>query len=458
MSIKTFEQVHAMGSESGVEFIDLKVLDLTGRLHHITFPFDRFTLTSMKEGIGFDGSSYGFLKVESSDMVIIPDLDTAYIDPFRTRPTISMFTHIQHADDSRKPFAQDGRSIVRAAEQALRDNDVAHTSYWIPEYEFNIFEEAEYESGVTAAGYQIQSQERFFQNAYHACNPHDKHDDFRDEACALMKKFDIPVRYHHHEVGEKAQQEIEGWIADLPSMTDQAVLTKYILFNLAEQHGLKLTFMPKPIYEEAGNGWHLHQFLVNEDGKNIFDDSEGYASLSQTALYYIGGILKHSAALCAFTNPSTNSYKRLVPGYEAPTVVTFGRSNRGAAIRIPSYVLDPQERRVEYRPPDFTCNPYFAASAVLMAGLDGIINKIDPMSQGYAPEDAPSAVAREEAKFLPRSLADALDALEEDNNFLTRDGVFPDALIRRWLEIKRAEISAIIKRPHPYEFSMYFDL
>jgi len=458
MSIRTFEQVHAMASENNVEFIDLKVLDLTGRLHHISFPFDRFTLSSMKEGIGFDGSSYGFLKVESSDMVIIPDLDTAYIDPFRAKPTLSMFTHIQHADDSRKPFAQDGRSIVRAAEQALRDNDVAHTSYWIPEYEFNIFEEADYESGVTSAGYHIESQERFFQNAYHACNPHDKYDWFRDEACALMKKFDIPVRYHHHEVGEKAQQEIEGWIADLPSMADQATLTKYILFNLAEQHGLKLTFMPKPIYEEAGNGWHLHQFLVNEEGKNIFDDSEGYASLSQTALYYIGGILKHSSALCAFTNPSTNSYKRLVPGYEAPTVVTFGRSNRGAAIRIPSYVLDPQERRVEYRPPDFTCNPYFAASAVLMAGLDGIINKIDPMSQGYAPEDAPSAVAREEAKFLPRSLADALDALEEDNNFLTRNGVFPEALIRRWLEIKRAEISAIIKRPHPYEFSMYFDL
>jgi len=218
-----------------------------------------------------------------------------------------------------------------------------------------------------------------------------------------------------------------------------------------------VTFMPKPLYENAGNGFHLHQFLTR-DGRNIFHDDSGYANLSQMAMYYVGGILAHADALCAFTNPSTNSYKRLVPGFEAPTVRTFGRSNRGAAIRIPSYVSDPQLRRVEYRPPDFTGNPYLCASAILMAGLDGMVNKIDPVERGWQPADAPSQDSRKDVEFLPRSLDDALDALEADHQFLMRDGVFPEALIRRWLEMKRKEISRINQRPHPYEFTMYFDL
>ena len=456
MSLERFAQVRQEAGDRGIEFVDLKMLDLAGRLHHLSFPFERFTPEVCEGGIGFDGSSYGFLKVENSDMVLVPDLATARVDPFRKRPTLTMFAQAHLTDPSRTAFSQDSRVIARKAQQALSGSGVADNSLWAPEYEFYLFEEADYQSESTDSAFVVQSNERFFQDAYHACNPHDQYDDFRDEAARLMREFGIPVRYHHHEVGAHGQQEIEGWFADLLTTGDHAVLTKYILFNLAEQSDLKVTFMPKPLYDNAGNGLHLHQFLT-KNGQNVFHDENGYAQLSQTALHYIGGILTHTDALCAFTNPSTNSYKRLVPGFEAPTARTFGRSNRGAAIRVPSYVTDPQYRRIEYRPPDFTCNPYLCAAAILMAGLDGIVNEIDPIASGFRPEDAPSPDAERQVTYLPRSLDDALDALEQDHQFLTRDTVFPEALIHRWLEIKHAEISSIARRPHPYEYTMYFD-
>lgn len=455
MSDLLFAQVKQEAQAKAVEFIDLKALDLAGRLHHISFPLDRFTENVCTDGIGFDGSSYGFLKVENSDMVLVPDLKTAAMDPFRNRPTMTMFAEARLTDAQRSPFPQDGRVIARKAEQALIDSGVADLSQWGPEYEFHIFDEAEFLTEDNDSAFGVRSGEQFYGNAYHACNPHDKYVDFRDEVCAVMADFGIPVRYHHHEVGAQGQQEIEGWFADLLTTGDHAVLTKYILFNLAERHGLKVTFMPKPLFGNAGSGWHLHQFLT-KGGKNIFDNKDGYASLSDTALHYVGGILTHADALCALTNPSTNSFKRLVPGFEAPTVRTFGRSNRGAAIRIPSYVTDPELRRIEYRPPDLTANPYICCAAILMAGLDGIINKIDPIKAGYAPEDVPNEAERT-ADFLPRSLDDSLDALEKDHQFLMRGDVFPEALVGRWLEIKREEISAINKRPHPFEFTMYFD-
>jgi len=456
MSREKFAQVRQEAATREVEFIDLKVLDLPGRLHHLSFPFERFTPEVCQEGVGFDGSSYGFLEVEDSDMVLVPDLDTACLDPFRRRPTLTMFAQVCRTDPQRTPFRLDSRCIARRAEAALRSTGVASDSFWAAEYEFHLFEEARYLSDATESAFIVKSPEHFYQNAYHACNPHDKYDDFRDEASALMRDFGIIVRYHHHEVGVQGQQEIEGWFTDLPTLGDQAVLAKYIMFNLAEQHGLKVTFMPKPLYENAGSGLHLHQFLTQGD-RNLFDDPAGYGGLSRLALHYIGGVLKHSPALCAFTNPSTNSYKRLVPGFEAPTVRTFGRSNRGAAIRIPSYVTDPQYRRLEYRPPDFTCNPYLCASAILMAGLDGILNEIEPVREGFPPEDAPSPDTAQQTAFLPRSLDDALDALASDHKFLLREDVFPESLIHRWLEIKHREIQAINTRPHPYEFSMYFD-
>ncbi|HOX25354.1 MAG TPA: type I glutamate--ammonia ligase [Candidatus Krumholzibacteria bacterium] len=452
-----FAQVRQEAAAKGIEFVDLKSVDLGGRLHHLSLPFDRFTQDICSEGIGFDGSSYGFLKVENSDMVLLPDLATAVPDPFRERPTLHMFASAHLTDPQRTPFAQDGRHIARKAERALAQAGVADCSQWGPEYEFYIFEEADYASNKADSFFSVESNERFHQNAYHACNPFDLYDDFRDEVCRLMKAFGIPVRYHHHEVGKHGQQEIEGWFADILTTGDNAVLTKYILHNAARRAGLRVTFMPKPLYENAGNGFHLHQFLT-KNGRNVFDDPKGYASLSQTALYYIGGILAHTDALCAITNPSTNSYKRLVPGFEAPTVRTFGRSNRGAAIRIPSYVSDPDLRRVEYRPPDFTCNPYLCTAAILMAGLDGIVHQIDPVAHGWQPADAPSQESRKDVEFLPRSLDDALDALAGDHQFLLYGDVFPEALIRRWLEVKRDEIGKINQRPHPYEFTMYFDL
>jgi glutamine synthetase len=452
-----FAQVRQEAAANEIEFVDLKSLDLNGRLHHLSLPFDRFTADVCSEGIGFDGSSYGFLKVENSDMVLIPDLATGVIDPFRQRPTLHMFASAHLTDDERTPFSQDARHIARKAEAALKAVGVADTSHWGPEYEFYIFEEADFGSDIAESFFAVQSNERFAGNAYHACNPFDLHDDFRDDVCALMKQFGIPVRYHHHEVGAHGQHEIEGWFGDLLTTGDHAVLTKYILHNLARQHGLRVTFMPKPLYENAGNGFHLHQFLT-KGGENVFHDESGYASLSRTAMHYIGGILEHADALCAFTNPSTNSYKRLVPGFEAPTVRTFGRSNRGAAIRIPAYVSDPQLRRIEFRPPDFTGNPYLCAAAILMAGLDGIENEIDPVARGWQPADAPSQDSRKDAEFLPRSLDDALDALEADHQFLLRHDVFPEGLVRRWLELKRDEIGRIAKRPHPYEFTLYFDL
>ena len=451
-----FQSVRQIAQAKGVEFIDLKMVDLPGRLHHLSFPIDRLTRDLCRDGIGFDGSSYGFLKVENSDMVLVPDLTTAQLDPFRGRPTLSVFAQAHLTDADRTPFEQDSRGIACRAEQALRNSGAADVSQWAPEYEFHIFEEAEYLNEANDSAFGVRSGEVFYHNAYHACNPFDRYDDFRDEVCAVMGDFGIPVRYHHHEVGAQGQQEIEGWFSDLRTTGDNAVLTKYILFNLARQYDLKVTFMPKPLYENAGSGWHLHQFLM-KDGANIFDDPDGYARLSQTALHYIGGILKHADALCALTNPSTNSYKRLVPGFEAPTVRSYGQSNRGAAIRIPSYVTDPQRRRMEYRPPDLTCNPYLCCAAILMAGLDGIVNGIDPVAEGYAPQEVEGGAERPLEDFLPRSLADALDALEADYAFLLRDGVFSESIIRRWLQIKNDEINAINRRPHPYEFTMYFD-
>jgi len=341
---------------------------------------------------------------------------------------------------------------VLAAERALQAIAPAASSMWQPEYEFYIFEDAGFTSGVSRSSFQMNSPERFFGNAYHACNPQDRYADFRDEACRVMREFGIEIRYHHHEVGAMGQQEIEGWFAPLPRTADHAVLAKYILFNLAHRHGLRLTFMPKPLYDNAGNGLHLHMYLRDEQGRNLFD-GDAYAGLTDLAGSFIGGILRHAPALCALTNPSTNSYKRLVPGFEAPTSLSFGSSNRGAAIRIPSYVADPALRNIEYRPPDFTCNPYLALAAVQMAGLDGVLQRIDPLAEGFGPDEPP-----EKARFLPRSLDDALDALEQDHEFLLRDGVFPTELITRWLDTKRGEIQAINRRPHPYEFTMYFDL
>ncbi len=456
MTEVTYTSIQEQIKQHNIEYVDLKTLDLVGRLHHITLPIDQFTEKTLTEGVGFDGSSYGFMKVENSDMVQRPDLSTWMIDPFRKRPTMSFFVTVHLTDDERSRYPHDVRYIANKAEECLRSLKIADDSFWGPEYEFHIFEDAKHKNEKLYVSYEIYSEEGMARNAYHSANPQDLYVDFRDEASSYLEKAGIKVKYHHHEVGQEGQQEIELMFTPLLKTADQAVITKYILFNLAKEWGLKLTFMPKPIYQSAGNGWHVHQYLV-KDGKNVFYKQGEYANLNKTARHYIGGILKHSKSLSAFANPSTNSYKRLVRGYEAPVSITFGQANRTSAIRIPKYVSDPEKTRMEYRAGDATANPYLMLSAMLMAGIDGIINEYDPETLGYGPYDKKNVEGADNIDYLPRTLEEALKHLEEDNEYLRRNGVFDDIFIKNWIAKKKLEVDAIINRPHPYEFELYFD-
>lgn len=442
-------------SEHATQFIDLKTIDLVGRLHHVTLPLESDTLARiMAHGVGFDGSSYGFAKAENSDMIVKPDLSTLQPDLFRDKPTLTCYTDILLTDAARSRFPQDVRWIAAQAEKLLSTLGIADRSLWGPEFEYYIFSKVDYDTRTSASYYHIEHAEEFYHNAYHACNPFDLYDDLRDESCTLLKRAGIPVKYHHHEVGERGQQEIELFFDPLLKTADNIVTAKYILFNQAVQHNLHITFMPKPMYQQAGSGLHLHQFLMRGD-TNVFYEEGTYANFSETGRHYIGGLLKHAHALAAFTNPSTNSYKRLVPGFEAPVAVTYGMANRCSCIRIPRYVSDPKETRMEYRPPDATANPYLMLAAMMMAGIDGIVNRIDPAAEGFGPHDGDIS-GIPSLKFLPRNLAEALDALELDNEFLQRGGVFPESLIRQWLKVKREEVHAIATMPHPFEYEMYF--
>ncbi|MGE5314936.1 MAG: type I glutamate--ammonia ligase [Acidobacteriota bacterium] len=443
-----------------IEMIDLKCIDLTGRLHHITLPVFPGILSKLtEEGVGFDGSSYGFQKVEHSDMILIPDLATAVVDPFREAPTLSFFANIVLTDEARSPFIQDGRHLAKCAERLLEKYTGADTVLWGPEFEFYIFSRVKFDTRTSAAYYEVEHAEEFYKNAYHAANPFDVYDDFRDEASKLLKQFGIRVKYHHHEAGERGQQEIETYFEPLLATADNIVTAKYALFNLARQKNLFITFMPKPMYHQAGNGMHLHLYLT-KNGSNMFYKKGEYGNINELGRYFIGGMLKHGPALSAFTNPSTNSYKRLVPGFEAPVALTYGMANRASAVRIPSYVTNPEETRFEYRPPDATANPYLCLAAMLLAGIDGVVNKIDPVAEGFGPFDKnlSGGDVKDSVHFLPRNLAEALDALESDNEFLRRDGLFTDGLLSQWVKVKQEEIRAIGTMPHPFEYTMYFNL
>ena len=450
-----FERIHAFIREHHIEFLDLKTIDLVGRLHHVTLPLEEDTLErTMEQGVGFDGSSFGFANVESSDMIAKPDLSTIQIDFFRERPTLTSFTSIFLTDERRSHYEQDVRYVAARAEELLGTLGIADASHWGPELEFYIFSKVTYDTRTASSYYTIEHAEEFFHNAYHACSPFDLYDDFRDEACNLFKRAGIPVKYHHHEVGERGQQEIEMRFASLLKTADNIMLSKYILFSQAAARNLHITFMPKPMYQQAGSGLHLHQYLTR-GGRNVFYEDGRYANFGEIGRFYIGGLLKHAHALAAFTNPSTNSYKRLVPGFEAPVAITYGQANRSSCVRIPRYIHNPQDTRLEYRPSDATANPYLMLAALLMAGIDGIVNRIDPEAEGWGPHDG-NLFARSDLKFLPRNLAEALDALEADNEFLRRGGVFPEVLIRQWLKTKREEVHAISTMPHPFEYKMYF--
>ena len=289
-------------------------------------------------------------------------------------------------DSKRSPFNQDVRYLTKQAALLLKKFTGADTSWWGPEFEFYIFSKVEYDTRTASSYYKVEHAEEFYKKAYHAANPFDVYDDFRDEACKLLKKFGIKVKYHHHEVGERGQQEIETYFSDLITTADNIVTAKYALFNLARQKNLFITFMPKPMYMQAGNGMHLHMFLT-KNGKNLFYKKGEYGNIGELGRYFIGGMLKHGPSSSAFTNPSTNSFKRLVPGYEAPVALTYGQGNRASAIRIPKYVTNPDETRFEYRPPDATANPYLCLVAMLLAGIDGVKKKIDPVKEGYGPYD-----------------------------------------------------------------------
>jgi len=441
-----------------IEFIDLKVTDLNGRLHHLTLPYSKETLKNLlKDGVGFDGSSYGFKKVENSDMIMKPELSTAKLDPFRQAGTISFFTRVYNTDDDNTPYQFDLRNMAEKAEMLLGKYKIADMTMWGPEFEFYILSGVDYKASSVESFYRIESEEGFSENGYHIANPLDVYDDFRDSASLLLEEAGISVKYHHHEVGNLGQQEIEVNFDSLLPTADKIILGKYILHNLAREHNLYLTFMPKPMYKQAGSGMHFHQYLMTK-GKNAFYEKGRYANLNQTAMYYIGGILKHSAALCALTNPSTNSYKRLVPGVEAPTAINFGQANRASCVRIPRYIKDPQKTRFEYRPPDATSNPYLALTAMMMAGLDGVINKIDPVKQGYGPYEAEEYDPAIEMHYLPFSLNMALQALEEDHEFLLRDNIFTKDLIEHWINIKNKEFNHVYNWPSPIEYNLYFNV
>ena len=373
-----------------------------------------------------------------------------------------------------RPLDQYPRNIVQAAEQYMKDTGIADTMLILPEFEFHLFdnvgwsikpndisatvdaEQAYWNSDIEGKGCVVPHQKN-----YHIAKPFDTSYECRSEMCLEMEKAGIPIKYHHPEVGAGGQFEIEPMLGQMSKMADATMMIKYIIHNTAIKYGKVATFMPKPVYGEAGNGMHVHMLLL-KDGEPVFSDDNGYSHLSETAHYFMGGLLKHISSLCALTNPSTNSFKRLIPGFEAPVTVGYATSNRSAVIRIPAYAKTPNLRRFEIRNPDATCNPYLAYAAILMAGLDGVKNKIDPHANGWGPYDFNLYTLSDEEKAklqsLPTSLDQALDALEADHDYLTAGGVFPEHLIKNFIANKRKECFEFSKIPHPAEFDKYFNI
>lgn len=472
----TLEQVKQLIQDEEIQAIDLKYCDLAGRWYHITFPARRLDYV-LEHGVSFDGSSIpGMKAVESGDMITMPDLETAMIDPFTEVPTLRMICSICDAD-TRIGVKKDPRSVATRAYAHLKSTGIADEALFIPELEFYLFDEAKFSNGKYESGYYFSSSEnkdclpesyedydsvaQQDRKGYHMDSPFDRYYEVRQEIVDLLEENGINVRYHHHEVGLASQQEIETELLAFPKICDDVMVMKDFTRMVSYQNGLVATFMPKPIYNEPGSGMHFH-ILFRKDGKNVFYHKGGYADLSQEALYFIGGVLKHGCSLTAFTNPSTNSFKRLLPGFEAPVKLFFGLANRSAAIRIPKYATTEENKRFEFRTGDATCNPYLAMSAIIMAGLDGIKNKINPKEDNYGPFDDNvfSWSESEKAKLhsIPASLEEALDALKEDHAYLLEGNVFNEELIESWIKEKMKEVRKVEDRPHPYEMNLYFNL
>ncbi len=459
--------------DNAVDMVDLKVVGVAGQWLHITVPARQFTQKHFEEGVGYDGSSgAGYGKVESGDVVARPEPESAFIDPFCEHPTLSFFCETLKAD-TKDPIPNDPRTIARRAVEHLRSTGIADEAWMAPEFEFHVLDGVDVVNTPYHVCIDVHSSETEPDGSTPAINPKEGYlrtppaehlHDLRTEACLELEKLGVPVRYHHHEVGAPGQCEIEVDLHPLVQAADQAMLIRYVIKNVARRRGKLATFMPKVVFGEAGNGMHVHQKLT-KDGKFVFFDEnrKNYADLSELALQYTAGLLLHGRALTGITNPSTNSFKRLVEGYEAPVNLFFSLANRSAAIRVPKYAVTPEDKRVEYRPPDMTGNIYLTLAGMLMAGLDGIERKANPADHNLGPFDV--NMAKQDAEFrskitpLPRSLYAALDSLKKDHAFLTKGEVFSESFIDAWVEVKRCnDASAIASRPHPYEFELYLDV
>ncbi|MCQ9205198.1 MAG: type I glutamate--ammonia ligase [Omnitrophica bacterium] len=474
------KRVNDLIKQHNIQIVDLKFNDLPGLWQHFSMPVSELTeiddpVSSIwSEGIGFDGSSIrGFQKIQESDMILMLDPSTAVLDPVCEVPTLSIICDI-YDPLTKQPYSRDPRYVAKKAAEHVRKAAIADKTCWGPEMEFFIFNDVRFEQSENVCYYKVDSIEGEwnsgrdekpnlgykprFKEGYFPVPPHDSLQDIRSKIILTMIKAGIPVEVHHHEVATAGQCEIDMKFGTLVNMADNCLMYKYIVKNMVRKFGMTATFMPKPLFGDNGSGMHTHQSLW-KDNKNIFYDKKGYAGISQIAKYYIGGLLKHAAAILAFAAPTTNSYKRLVPGYEAPVNLVYSARNRSAAVRIPMYTDNPKSKRIEFRPPDSAANPYLAFSAMLMAGIDGIINKIDPGNPLDKNIYELSPCEAEGIPSVPGSLAEAIDALEKDHEFLLRGDVFTKDVIETWIEYKREkEIDSLRLRPHPYEFYLYFDI
>lgn len=470
---KYIQNVLELIEKNNVQIIDLKFMDFPGLWQHFSIPASTLKEETFEEGVGFDGSSLrGWQQIHESDMLVIPDPRTAFIDPFMQPTSLSLICDIVDPV-TKERYSRCPRNIAQKAENYLRSTGVADQAYFGPEAEFFIFDDIRFDQNEHCGFYYIDSIEgRWnsgreeapnlgykprYKEGYFPVPPTDSLQNIRSEMMLMMIKCGIEVECHHHEVATGGQAEIDLKYNTLVRMADSLLIYKYVVKNVARKYNKTVTFMPKPIFNDNGNGMHVHQSLW-KGGEPLFAGTE-YAGLSEMALFYIGGLLRHAPALTAFTNPTTNSYKRLVPGFEAPINLAYSQRNRSAAIRIPVYSPDPVTRRIEFRCPDPSCNPYLAFSAMLMAGIDGILNKIHP---GEPLDKNIYDLPPEELANVPKtpgSLEEALRALEDDHEFLLRGDVFTEDVIKTWIDYKMEnEVQAVRSRPHPYEFALYFDV
>ena len=470
----TPSDVVALAKEKDVKIVDFKFMDLPGMWQHFSIPASELEVDMFDEGLGFDGSSIrGFQAINESDMLLFPDPTTAIVDPACKIPTLSIICNIKDPI-TLENYTRDVRHIAQKAEAYLISTGIADTSYWGPEAEFFVFNDVRYGQDHHSGFYSVDSVEGSwntgtdegpnlgykprYKEGYFPVPPSDTLQDIRSEMILKMIESGIDVELHHHEVGTGGQCEIDLRFDTMTRIGDKIALYKYIIKNTARAHNMTATFMPKPLFQDNGSGMHTHQSLW-KDGKNVFYDPQGYSLLSETALYYIGGLLKHAPSLCAIIAPTTNSYKRLVPGYEAPVNIAYSQRNRSACVRIPVYSKSEKAKRVEFRTPDPSCNPYLAFSALLMAGLDGVQNKIhpgDPLDRNLYDLEAEELA---EIESTPGSLAESLDALEDDHDYLLKGDVITQDVIDTWIDYKREnEVDEVNLRPHPHEFHLYYDI